>query len=87
MVELLKQPQYKPYDVNDEVLSIFTGSKGFLDDLPLNRVAEFEAGLLKHMHDEFPEFVKELNEKKDLPGELEKKIMDVVAKFKARFGK
>src|SRR5437016_5226713 len=51
MVELLKQGQYRPYHVTDQVISIFAGSKGYLDDLPISKVAEFEEKLLKHIRD------------------------------------
>src|SRR3954464_3456322 len=57
MVELLKQPQYKPYNVNEEVLSIFAGTRGFLDDVPVRHVAQFEQALLKHFGDEHPEII------------------------------
>ena len=48
MVELLKQPQYVPYDAIDQCISIFAGSKGFLDDLALSRVHDFERDLLDY---------------------------------------
>jgi F-type H+-transporting ATPase subunit alpha len=48
MVELLKQGQYSPFDVIDQCISIFTGSKGFLDDLPKDKVHAFESDLLDH---------------------------------------
>ncbi|MDP7574796.1 MAG: F0F1 ATP synthase subunit alpha, partial [Phycisphaerales bacterium] len=48
MVELLKQGQYAPYDVIDQCISIFAGAKGFLDDVDLSRVHEFERGLLDY---------------------------------------
>jgi F-type H+-transporting ATPase subunit alpha len=48
MVELLKQPQYVPTDAIDQCISIFAGSKGFLDDLPLDRVHDFERDLLEY---------------------------------------
>jgi F-type H+/Na+-transporting ATPase subunit alpha len=85
MVELLKQPQFQPMDVVDQVLSIHAGSNGFLDDLPLNRVAEFERELLKYYRDEFPELRAELASSKKLSDELDKKLQDAVAKFKTRF--
>ncbi|HRP62229.1 MAG TPA: F0F1 ATP synthase subunit alpha [Phycisphaerales bacterium] len=48
MVELLKQSEYTPFDVIDQCISIFAGSKGFLDDLPRNRVHAFESALLEY---------------------------------------
>ena len=85
MVELLKQGQYRPYHVADQVVSIFAGTQGFLDDLPLNKVADFEEQLLKHMRDEHPEIRQEIIDKRELSDALVAKIKDVIAKFKARY--
>ncbi len=85
MVELLKQPQYQPYNINDQVISIFAGSRGFLDDLPLNRVAEFEQAMLKHFRDEFPEVVETLDQKQDIDKELDAKMSTIAGDFKKRF--
>ena len=82
MVELLKQPQYQPYSVNDEVLSIFAGTRGLLDDVPAREVARFEAAMLKHVRDEHPEILDELEAKKDIPDALAEKISQVIRDFK-----
>lgn len=84
MVELLKQPQYKPYHVTDQIVSIFSGVNGFLDDLPLSRVEEFERALLKHVHDEHMEIWDELTTKKQLPP-VKDKLIEIIKNFKARF--
>jgi F-type H+-transporting ATPase subunit alpha len=82
MVELLKQPQYQPYNVNEQVLSIFAGTRGFLDDVPARDVARFEAAMLKHFRDEYPEILEELESKRDLPDALAEKIGQVIRDFK-----
>jgi F-type H+-transporting ATPase subunit alpha len=82
MVELLKQPQYQPYNVNEEVLSIFAGINGFLDDLPVSEVRPFEAALLKHFRDEYPEILDELEQTRDLPNDLADRIRTVIRDFK-----
>ncbi len=87
MVELLKQPQYVPMDVIDQVLSIHAGARGFLDDVPLDQVAEFERDLLKHYRDEFPEVREELNREKKLSDELDAKLKQIVGNFKKAFGR
>ena len=87
MVELLKQPQYQPYDVNDQVISVFAGAKGYLDGLPVNRVAEFESAMLRHFHERFPDLVKELDERGSFTDELEERIGKVIGDFKAQFVK
>ncbi len=85
MVELLKQPQYKPYILSDQIVSIFAGAHGFLDDLPKNRVQAFEGDLLKHVNDEYPERTKELTETGELSDELQEKLKTVVKNFKAQW--
>jgi F-type H+-transporting ATPase subunit alpha len=85
MVELLKQGQYRPFNVNDEIVSIFAGTQGYLDNLPVNRVAAFEAGLLEHIHGEFPEITNELEAKGDLSAELAAKLKGVIEAFKVQF--
>jgi F-type H+-transporting ATPase subunit alpha len=82
MVELLKQPQYQPYNVNEQVVSIFAGTRGFLDDVPVREVARFEAALLKHFRDEYPEILDELESKRDLPEPLAERISQVIRDFK-----
>jgi len=85
MVELLKQGQYRPFHVIDQVISIYAGTRGFLDDIPISRVAEFEEKLLRHVHDEFPEVWKEGNEKKELSPEVEARMKEIIGNFKTRF--
>jgi len=85
MTELLKQPQYRPYDILDQVLSIFAGTRGYLDTLPVKQVLPFEQGLLRHFHDEFPEIVEELGRKRKFDDELEAKVRKVIADFKEIF--
>ena len=85
MVEILKQGQYRPFHVADQILSIFAGAKGLLDDLPLPRVAEFEEGMIKYFHDEVPEIRNELIEKQEIDKELEAKILSAIKDFKGRF--
>ena len=85
MVELLKQGQYRPYNVIDQVISIYAGTKGYLDDIPISQVPAFEDQLLKHFRDEFPEVRSELESKKELTGDLDKKLGEIVTNFKTRF--
>jgi F-type H+-transporting ATPase subunit alpha len=71
MLELLKQGQYQPMDVIDEVLSIYAGTRGHLDKLPRDQVALWEREYLTYLHDQKPEIVAKLRETKKL--ELDKK--------------
>jgi len=85
MVELLKQPQYQPFSLAEQVVSIYAGTQGFLDELPLPQVARFEAALLKHFRDEYPEIVEELQQKGELTDELAERIRKVVSDFKTHW--
>jgi F-type H+-transporting ATPase subunit alpha len=85
MVELLKQPQYQPFSVNEEVLSIFAGINGFLDDLPAREVSRFEAAMLKHVRDEHPEVFDQLEAKRDLPNDLADRVRTILRDFKTHY--
>ncbi len=85
MVELLKQPQYAPFSLGEEVVSIFAGTKGYLDNLPINQVRAFETGLVKHVHDEFPEILEEIKTKGEMSDETIAKLSKVIENFKTRF--
>jgi len=85
MVELLKQPQYQPYNVNDQVVSIFAGTQGYLDDLPVTRVLAFEEGLLRHVRDEFSEILEDLDARGEFSDENREKLVKVIKDFKAQF--
>jgi F-type H+-transporting ATPase subunit alpha len=85
MVELLKQPQYQPMDVIDQVISIHAGTRGFLDDIPLNRVAEFEERLLKHYRDEQADVREQLDRERKLTDEIDAKLKEITKNFKTRF--
>lgn len=49
LMELLKQPQYTPYDIEDQVASVWAGTNGYLDPIPVEQVHEFEAGMLDYL--------------------------------------
>ena len=83
MVELLKQPQYTPYAFDHQVMSIFAGTQGLLDDVPVDKVLAFEADLLRHFEDEFPELYEEIEETGVLSDELAAKMKKVIGDFKA----
>jgi F-type H+-transporting ATPase subunit alpha len=84
MVELLKQEQYVPYDVIDQCISIFAGSKGFLDDLELSKVHPFESALLEHMRTSGRDLRNKLVEAKSFKG-LEDDFNATITEFKAGF--
>jgi len=83
MVELLKQPQYTPFNVVDQVISMFAGTKGFLDDVPLAQVAGFEKGMLAYFQTVGKPVWDALNSKKALDADLEKKLSEALSGFKS----
>ncbi len=85
MVELLKQGQYRPFPVADQVISIFAGTQGMLDDVPLARIGEFETQLLKHVADHTPELRDELTRTGDLSDALAEKLRATILAFKKGF--
>jgi F-type H+-transporting ATPase subunit alpha len=84
LVELLKQPQYKPMPMAQEVMVIYAGTKGFLDDVPVNRVQEFQNAFLKYAETRFGQLEKTLEQKKELTDDLEKQLKEALSEFKAK---
>ncbi|HVG08076.1 MAG TPA: F0F1 ATP synthase subunit alpha [Thermoanaerobaculia bacterium] len=82
MVELLKQPQYRPYPVSEQIVSLFAATQGFLDDLPVPKVRPFEEAMLKHFRDEYPEVLEQLNKTGEMPNDLSDRIKQVIRDFK-----
>jgi len=85
LTEMLKQPQYKPMAVEDEVVAIFAGVKGFLDKLPLNKVHEFEEKALQSLHASHSDILKEIVKEKKISPELEEKLLKFYENFSKDF--
>jgi F-type H+-transporting ATPase subunit alpha len=85
MVEILKQGQYSPMDVIDEVLIIFAGNGGHLDDVPLNRVAEWERDFLTFMRDQKSAIRNKIADTKDLDDATMSALTAAIGEFKAQF--
>ena len=82
MVEMLKQEQYKPMSVADQVLSIFAGVNGFVDDVPVNKVREFEEGLLAYVKERHPKLREDIVAKKKIDDEFGGQLKQVIADYK-----
>jgi F-type H+-transporting ATPase subunit alpha len=85
MVELLKQPQFQPMDVAEQIFSIYAGTRGHLDDIPVSKVREFETGLMEFLRDRKSDVLKKINEVGDLTPEIEELIKSTIGAFKATF--
>jgi F-type H+-transporting ATPase subunit alpha len=85
LVELLKQPQFGPRAVEDQIIAIFAATNGFLDDLPVDQVRRFESELLTFVHDQYPEIPVGIVQTKDLSNDAADTLKKAVAAFKSRF--
>ncbi len=82
MVELLKQEQYKPMPVADQVLSIFAGVNGFVDDVPVTKVRAFEEGLLTYIKERHPQLREEVVARKKIDDEFGGQLKQVISEYK-----
>jgi F-type H+-transporting ATPase subunit alpha len=84
LTELLKQDQYKPMPVEEQIVSIFVGVNGYLDDIKVEEVREFEEAFLDFMRKEKSHLLQEIREKKELSEELIQNLRGAVEEFKER---
>jgi len=85
LVELLKQDQYKPMPVEEQVMAIFAAVNGYLDDLPVEKVRPFEAEFLKFMRANYPQIGEEIRTKGVLTDELTTRLKSAIEEFKKTF--
>lgn len=85
MVEILKQPQYDPQAVERQIVTIYSGTNGFLDDLPVEALGKFERGLYAYVTAKHPDIYTEIREKKALSDDLKARINKAVEDFKEKF--
>jgi F-type H+-transporting ATPase subunit alpha len=82
LVELLKQPQYRPMSVEQEVMVVYAGTKGYLDDVPLHRVQEFQDQFLEYVDAKAAGLRSGLAEKKELTEDIEAQLKKALEDFK-----
>ena len=87
MVELLKQPQYQPLSVAEQVLSIYAGTRGYLDKIPVVDVQRWEAEFLQHVRTSHASILEEIKSKGDMPEEVENQLKQVIVDFTSKFRK
>jgi len=85
LVEILKQPQYKPLPVEKQILIIFAGTNGHLEMYPESALQRYEEELYKLVDSQYPEVLGEIREKKALDSDLEKKVKSILEEFKGKF--
>ena len=84
--EVLKQAQYAPLPMDQEVVILFAVNSGAMEDVPLERTAEFEDGLLRHVSSSHPDILESITETNDITDETEAKLNQVISDYKSTFG-
>jgi F-type H+/Na+-transporting ATPase subunit alpha len=85
LTELLKQPQFSPLKMEEQVCVIYAGVHGYLDPIPVNRIGAFEDGLLGSLRNEHPEILNEIRDARDLSGATEAKLRSAVDAYAKAF--
>ncbi|BAN70224.1 F0F1 ATP synthase subunit alpha [endosymbiont of unidentified scaly snail isolate Monju] len=83
VTELMKQPQYSPLSVAEMAISLFAANEGYLDDIEVTKVVDFEAALHAYMHANYADLMTKVNETADWNDEIEQAFHDVLKDFKA----
>jgi F-type H+-transporting ATPase subunit alpha len=86
LTELLKQPQYEPLAVEDQVISVFAGTRGYLDNLPVEQVGPFEAHLLSEIKAREPGIVAAIRNDQQIKPETEKSLIAFIENLLRTFG-
>jgi F-type H+-transporting ATPase subunit alpha len=84
LVELLKQRQYSPFPMEEQVVSIFAGTSGLLDDVPVEDVRRFESELLEHLRRE-GKILDSIRETREFGEDTEQSLRDAIGEFKRNF--
>ncbi|HZK43024.1 MAG TPA: F0F1 ATP synthase subunit alpha [Syntrophomonadaceae bacterium] len=85
VTESLKQGQYQPMPVEEQVVALYAGVNGYLDDLPNDKVGEFEVDYLMFMRSTYPEILENIKEGTKIEGDLEQKLTTAIVEFKSTF--
>jgi len=85
LTELLKQPQYKPVPVEEQVVSLFAGTRGYLDKIPVNKVGEFERRLLSELKSRSPETLASIKTDREIKKDVEAKLVSFLDDFAKSF--
>ncbi len=85
MVELLKQDQFRPMPVEQQIISIYAGTSGAIDDLAVDSIAKFEKGLLEFCRKKYSDVLSTIKEKKNLTDDLKKKMDQIIQEYKTQF--
>ena len=82
LVEVLKQPQYQPMPVSEQIAIIYAGTRGHLDEVPVARVRAFEAAFLAFLREKKKALLETIAKEKDISPETDKALAGAIAEFK-----
>ncbi|QQY79178.1 ATP synthase F1 subcomplex alpha subunit [Keratinibaculum paraultunense] len=82
IMEILKQPQYRPVSVEHQVIILYVALNKYLTDIPVDEISQFEGDFLNFVDNNYPEIVESIKETKDLTEETEQKIIEAIEEFK-----
>ena len=85
LVELLKQGQYQPLAVQQQILIIYAGTNGFVDELPLTALKKYEQELYSFIESKHPDIFADILKKRELDGDLRAKLNKALEEFKSIF--
>jgi len=85
LVEILKQPQFQPMSLSQEVVVLYAGVRGFVDKYPVDKIKDYEKQLLGFLESKYADVMKEIDEKQELDPDLDKKIRNVLTEFDSVF--
>jgi len=85
LVEILKQPQYQPMSLSEQVLILYAGTRGFLDKYEIEKLKDYEIQLSSFVKGKYSEIMTEIDEKKEISPELDKKMNDALTEFDSIF--
>jgi F-type H+-transporting ATPase subunit alpha len=84
-VEILKQPQFQPLSMEKQVAILYAGTKGYLDEFPVDVLAKYEAGLYSFIEDRYPQIFSELKEKEEISEDLDKLMSETLKAYGEEF--
>lgn len=85
LVEILKQPQFEPRSLAQQVAILYAGTRGFLDKYPVEKLKEYEPQLLSFIASKYPEVNKDIEDKKEIGADLDKKLNAIMTEFDSVF--
>lgn len=85
MMEILKQPQYSPMKVEDQVVILYAVINRHLTDIPVEKVSQFEKEFVNFVNNNYPEIIESIKTEKDITNETDEKLKDAIVEFKKNF--